>query len=207
MKIALLGGTGGIGSLFLSLCLERGHEVTMLARNPDKVDVKNDQLTVTKGDATNADDVKNLVAADTDVLVSCLGNTGGRLIMETVAQHIVAAAPKRALVVSSLGMGGSSRTVKGVLSMINFFMGQKNVPDYEAADLLLRTNQPNIVVVRPDGLADGDGVGAYRATEQTGMGAGGLPKADVALFLADLLEDTKWDGGPVQLYKAKAQKK
>jgi hypothetical protein len=191
-----------IGSIFVTLALERGHEVTMLANNPDKVTVKNDKLTVVKGDTSLADDVQKIVKADTDILVSCLGNTGGRTIMETVAGHILAAKPKRALVISSLGMGGSSPVVRFVLSMINFFIRQNNVPDYDAANGLL-TGKPGVVVIRPDGLADGEGKGKYNATEKTGMGPGGLPKADVALFLADLIEDIKWDGGAVQLYTAK----
>lgn len=201
-NIAVLGGTGAMGSIFVNIALERGHEVTMLARNPDKVEVKNDKLTVVKGDASLAEDVKKIVAADTDVLVSCLGNTGGLTIMETAAGHILAAKPKRALVISSLGMGGSSRIVRAVLSTINFFVRENNVPDYDAADGLL-TGKPGVVVIRPDGLSDGEGKGKYNATEKTGMGPGNLPKADVALFLADLVEDTKWDGGAVQLYAVK----
>lgn len=57
-------------------------------------------------------------------------------------------------------------------------------------------------MIRPGGLvSDGEGKGKYNATEKTGMGPGNLLKADVALFLADLLEVTKWDrGGAVHVY-------
>lgn len=209
--VALLGGTGGVGGYFLDYALERGYKVRMLCRSPDKVDdskKENENLTLLQGDATSLDDLKNLVDGS-DALVSCLGNKNKNYIMEKNAKvilEILENSPSlRVVFISSLGMGGSSPVVKGLLSMINVMIGEKNVRDYEAADGLL-TGKQNVVVVRPDALGDGPGKGAYRAMLETGMGNpmnGTLSKQDVALFFADLLEDTQYDGKAVQLYTAK----
>ena len=40
-------------------------------------------------------------------------------------------------------------------------------------------------------------------TEEGGAAMDILPKKDVGLFLADIIEDTKWDGKAVQLYASK----
>jgi uncharacterized protein len=37
MKIVLLGATGFVGSALLSEALDRGHTVTAIARNPEKI--------------------------------------------------------------------------------------------------------------------------------------------------------------------------
>jgi putative NADH-flavin reductase len=40
MKIALIGATGFVGSALLKELTDRGHEVTAIARNPEKLKVK-----------------------------------------------------------------------------------------------------------------------------------------------------------------------
>ncbi|NJW51810.1 NAD(P)-dependent oxidoreductase [Salinimicrobium oceani] len=44
MKIAIIGATGFVGSEVLKEALDRGHEVTAIARNTEKIEVKNDLL-------------------------------------------------------------------------------------------------------------------------------------------------------------------
>lgn len=44
MKIALIGATGFTGTAVLNEALGRGHQVTAIARNPEKITVKNDNL-------------------------------------------------------------------------------------------------------------------------------------------------------------------
>ncbi len=60
MKVALIGATGFVGSALLEELLSRGHEVTALARHPEKLAAR-DHLKVVKADVLNADDVKNAV--------------------------------------------------------------------------------------------------------------------------------------------------
>lgn len=68
MKIALIGATGYVGSHLLKEALHRGHEVTAIARNPEKVTLENPQLTLAQGDAQNEDEVAKLVAGHDAVL-------------------------------------------------------------------------------------------------------------------------------------------
>ena len=52
-NIVLIGATGFVGSAILNEALLRGHKVTVIAPNPEKVKVQNPNLAVVKGDATD----------------------------------------------------------------------------------------------------------------------------------------------------------
>lgn len=68
MKIALIGGTGFVGSAVLEELLQRGHQVTALARDPAKYTAR-DGLTVAKADVLDAAQVADAVRG-TDAVVS-----------------------------------------------------------------------------------------------------------------------------------------
>jgi hypothetical protein len=199
VKIALLGGTGGCGSAFLKYALAANHSVVVQARTPSKVTVTHENLHLVKGDGNSAEDVLALCAG-CDVVVSC---AGGARFMETLAKNIVSACNAhnidRCYFITSLGMGGSSPTVR-------FFLGSLiswgNVRDYEAADKIILN--AGFTVIRPTGLTvQGEPAGKYNATAETGMGKGALHKSDVGLFICDEITKNEWGGKPVQLYKAK----
>lgn len=68
MKIALIGATGFVGTPLLTELLSRGHQVTVLARNPGKLAAQAG-LTVVAADALNMAQVAQ-AAADHDAVVS-----------------------------------------------------------------------------------------------------------------------------------------
>lgn len=60
MNIALIGGTGFVGTAVLAELLKRGHKVTALARNPAKLAAQN-KLTVVQADVLKTDEVARAV--------------------------------------------------------------------------------------------------------------------------------------------------
>ena len=68
MKVALIGASGFVGSQVLKELVERGHQVTTITRNPDKVVLEDSQVTSVKGDVLNSDEVANLVAGHDAVI-------------------------------------------------------------------------------------------------------------------------------------------
>ncbi|WP_296507899.1 NAD(P)-dependent oxidoreductase [Rhodoferax sp.] len=68
MKIALIGATGFVGTPVLAEFLARGHQVTVLARNPDKLAAQHG-LTVVAADALDAAQIAQ-AAAGHDAVVS-----------------------------------------------------------------------------------------------------------------------------------------
>ena len=67
MKIALIGATGFVGSAILKEALDRGHDVTAIARHPDKLQ-SHPKLHRQKGDISTADEVARLVAGHDAVI-------------------------------------------------------------------------------------------------------------------------------------------
>jgi len=68
MKIALIGATGFVGTAILNEALSRGHEVTAIARNPEKIKAQN-KLTIVKSDVMDSDGLSKVLKGN-DVVVS-----------------------------------------------------------------------------------------------------------------------------------------
>ncbi|MDB5153355.1 MAG: UDP-glucose 4-epimerase [Mucilaginibacter sp.] len=110
MKIAIIGATGFVGSAVLSEALQRGHEVTAIARNVDKITSKSEKLTAI---AADVDDSVNLAGILTghDAIVSAYnaGWTNPNLYhdfikgAEAIQQAAKLSGVKRLLVVGGAG--------------------------------------------------------------------------------------------------------
>ena len=82
------------------------------------------------------------------------------------------------------------------------FIGRKSIDDYWHADAFIQTASCPWIICRPPGLSDQPGTGQYLATEEVPMTCsnGMISRTDIALFLADRIEDTTWDRKAVQVF-------
>lgn len=99
MKIALIGATGFIGSRILSEAAERGHQVTAIVRNPEKVPASA-AVTAQKGDVYDQAGLAKLIAGH-DVVISAvhfLQSDAGKLLAAVKQSGV-----KRYLVVGGAG--------------------------------------------------------------------------------------------------------
>ena len=197
-KITVFGATGKVGTHFVEQALRAGYQVRACVRNRAKLSQSvTQQVEVFEGDALNVSDVERAVAG-VDVVVSCLGGTGKQLIMHTAYSNIMTAAakqlqPPRCIMISSVGLGGTSWLIKFTLTLI---AGKATIADFEKADKRVReeTAVP-FVLVRPYALTDKPANGRYRATQnQNATFMRPIPRADVATFMVDAVADTRWDG-------------
>lgn len=94
MKIALFGATGNIGSRILDEALQRGHEVTAIARDPSRLSTVNPKLHVASGDITDAGSYQSALGGIDAVVVSVSprGNTSGADLVK-LANDLLAALP------------------------------------------------------------------------------------------------------------------
>jgi putative NADH-flavin reductase len=69
MKIALIGASGFVGTNVLTEALQRGHAVTAIARNTDKITAENANLTKVAIDVLDTDRLAE-VLAENDIVIS-----------------------------------------------------------------------------------------------------------------------------------------
>jgi len=103
VKIAIIGASGLVGTKILSESLDRGHEITAIVRNPERLPT-HPKLRAARGDATRPAELALLVTGH-DVVISAFNpgkdesGTGTRSIIDAVKGSEV----KRLLVVGGAG--------------------------------------------------------------------------------------------------------
>lgn len=201
MKIALIGATGFVGSPVLAELLSRGHQVTVLARNPAKLPAQ-PNLTVVAADALDAAQVAQAVAGH-DAVVSAYnpGWTEPRIYevflqgSAAIVEGVKRAGLKRLLVV---GGAGSLFVAPGVqLVDTPPFPAEYKQGALAAREahnqLKLETALDWSFVSPPIGLAPGARTGQYRTglddlLPGVGEAPAGISVADLAVAIADELE-------------------
>ena len=78
MKVLVLGATGSVGQYILRLGTERGHEITALVRNPEKLKSWESRVRIVKGDALDKDAVEQAVRGQEAAIYAIGVKTIGR---------------------------------------------------------------------------------------------------------------------------------
>lgn len=202
--VLVFGANGKVGSHFVSQALVAGYKIRAFVRSPEKYGLsENPKVEVMKGDATNFEDVKKAIPG-ADIIVSCLGNPSKKIfIMEEAYDNIISAAsaevnPPRCLMISSIGIGGSSWFVKFLLQQVG---GKEGFNVFEKAEKrVLEEEKVPFLVVRPAGLTDKKGKGKYRIIgKPTVFFPRFISRSDVAKFFVDCLSDTSFDGKAIMI--------
>jgi uncharacterized protein YbjT (DUF2867 family) len=154
MNLLILGATGRTGRLVVEQALAAGHTVTALVRSPEKLTIRNSNLRVVAGRATDAGDVTRALA-NADAVLSTLGGKGSVIADSTGA--IVEATHKtgvrRVVVLSSFfverdRLGAVPRLLTGVA------MGSV-IKDKSAGEQLLRQSDLDWTIIYASLLKDG----------------------------------------------------
>ena len=193
MKIALLGITGNVGTRLSAELLRRGHEVTGIARNPDKVALQPD-LTTKRGNLKNEVELVQLLAGHDAVIHS--------VMFRSSDPHKVLSATKKAGVKRLLVVGGAgSLAVAPGVQLVD----TPEFPDIYKTEALagrdflnvLRTeNELDWTFLSPSALfVPGERTGKFRlGTDELLIGTNGESKIsmeDFAIALVDELENPK----------------
>lgn len=201
MKLLIVGGTGGTGKELIKQALEQGHILTALVRNPKKIKIKHQNLSVIKGNVLDFDKVQEVVAGQ-DAVLSALGHKqffiktnilseGTKNIVHAMEKHQV----NRFICITSLGIN-DSRFKLGlyytffVIPFIIFFYFW----DKAKQEDIIRSSKLNWTIVRPGQLTNGRKRGSYKH----GVNVGNyiltkmISRADVAHFILCQLSDATY---------------
>lgn len=207
MKIAILGVTRGVGLALAKAALADGHEVTGLARSPDRMPIRDSRLRLLAGDAQDPDAVAKTVEGQ-EVVFDCLGTTQ---VLQKVtlfsrsAENLANALRPEQLLIAVTGIGaGDSRGHGG------FFYDRVYLPlvlrrmydDKDRQEAIIRERIARWIIVRPGFLTNGPRTGRYRAlTDLQGIHGGKISRADVADFMLSQAKDPRFLGEtPLLIY-------
>lgn len=196
MKIAVFGGTRGVGAEVVRQALARGWRCRVLARSADAVP-EHDGVEVLVGDALDPEPVaRTLYGCDAAVITLGSSRNSPREICSRGTQVIVEAMQRqqvpRVVAVSSMGVGESYAQVSPLFrGMIRTFM-RRLMADKERQEQVLRDSDRAWIIVRPGRLTNAPVRGDYRAGTDRQTGAGAVSRGDVAAFLLEQVTNDRY---------------
>jgi uncharacterized protein YbjT (DUF2867 family) len=209
MKILVLGASQGTGALAVRTALERGHEVTAFARNPDKLALTHPKLVKRVGDFHQESSVAGVVPGHEAVIVTASATSLNAFKANpTYFPHgtkyavdaMKAAGVRRLVILSAFGTG-ESRAQAGFLfdKLVISFLLKLPFEDHERQEQLVRASGLDWVIARPGRLTNGPARKRYALATGSERVPGSISRADLADFLVTACEVDTWIQKAVQL--------
>jgi putative NADH-flavin reductase len=197
MRILIYGATGATGHAAVRQALLRGHHVTAFARNPAKLTIMHDNLTVIKGELTDSDQIREL-SKKHDVALSALGASSIFKFDQSVVDGIrniisamEAVGTTRLIYMSSAGVKECRHQAGKIMKYVLPKVLPEEVKGHEVREALIRRSNLRWTIVRPATLTNGTYTGRFRKGEdlyENGFVAT-ISRADVAGFMLQQLQD------------------
>jgi putative NADH-flavin reductase len=207
LRLLVIGGTSGIGLETVRLALERGHEVTAMARRPERMTLSHPNLILFKGDVADPLAVDGAVK-DRDAVVFTIGvgptqepvsvfSEGTRNVLDAMYRYNV----DQLVMVTGIGAGDSRGHGSAVYDFfVRPVLMNTVYEDKDRSEALLLKSRVDWVIVRPGFLNDEAGTANYRVIRDLeGVTAGDISRADVAHFMLAAVEDEEYWGETVLL--------
>lgn len=195
-NILVVGGTKGIGLETVKLALERGHNVTAMSRNPERIDFSHERLSKLKGNILDPESVEKAVTGKDAVIISIgMGPTRKPVTLfsrgtANVLNAMSAQGVKRLIKVTGIG-AGDSRGHGGFFydTILQPLLLDTIYQDKDIAEQLIADSDASWTIVRPGFLTDDASEANYRViSEMNGVTSGDISRADVAHFMLAALE-------------------
>ena len=201
MKITIFGPTGGTGKLLVEQALAAGYEVVAYARNPTKLDINDQHLTVIEGTLFDQASIENAVKGS-GVVLSTLGPRGGskNKPLTKGMQNIITAMKNqgvgRLIITSTLSAKDpkdkSDLRTRTLVNLVKTTM-RDAYEDIVSVAETVRASDLDWTIVRLATLNNKQKSGKIKAG-YVGSGQVGtqISRADIAGFMLSQIEDTKY---------------
>lgn len=200
MNMVIIGATRGIGLQLLEQALEANHNVTALARHPQKLTREHERLHVIPGDILDPDSVQQALVGQEAICVTIgIGVTwkpvtvfsqGTKNVLDAMHRHGL----RRLIGITGIG-AGDSRGHGGFLYdyLVNPLLLKTIYADKDRQEALIRASDTDWTIVRPGFLTNGPLTRKYRViTDLRGVTAGKISRADVAHFILEELAGNRY---------------
>ena len=197
MRVAIFGGTGGVGRWLMAISRENEDHVKILVRNRKTLPADLGAIGVIDGDVFDQEAVDATVGG-CDVVFSALGGAG--LGPTTVYSHgmanIIAAMrktdAKRLLAITSAGVEDDPNMNFFARRIVMPFVLKNPLADMRVMEREIQATDFAWTIVRPGRLTDGPRTGRYRANDRfVPEGGREISRADVADFMHRVIADER----------------
>lgn len=201
-RILILGATGRTGKHAIQFALEKGYQVAALVRNPTKINVRSNGLTIITGSPTNINDVRKAMKGCDAVLSLLSPLTRGEaisfrkidpphflektitIVLKVMNEYEI----KRILILSAIGAGNSFQYapwyVKLLIRMTNFKI---IFDDHNAQEFLIQESLTKWTIARPVGLNENETLGELDVTYDRKLRPFQMSRKLLAKFFIDNL--------------------
>jgi uncharacterized protein YbjT (DUF2867 family) len=191
VKLFVIGATGRTGQEVVQQALARDHHVTAFVRSPESIRLKNERLTVLKGNAMDENELFRAMQ-NHDAVVSTLGPR--EVFKPSSMLHDSALATTRAMNrsgVKRLVVLSAAAHFPGILNRIASFIMRNHMRDSLAMEAIVQARGLDWTIARPPRLTQEDYT-TYRSREDAAPRMGfSLSRKAVAAFMLDAIEQKK----------------
>ena len=199
MRIAVFGASGRTGRLLVDTLIDRGQQVTAFVRDPARLERRHDALRLVTGTLDDKDAIADAVAG-ADCVVSTLASGHGLLtrLAETLVPVLVENGPRRIVTLAGAAteLPGDPQVFKRRFFLMMMGLGGRHfTDDVRAHWAAVQKAGLDATLVRPPRLTDGPATGRIRHGTDIVLGmTDSISRADLAVFLADLVLDGRYVG-------------
>ena len=191
MKLFVMAATGRTGQEVVQQAIARGHYVTAFVRSPESITLRNERLTVLKGNAMDENELSEAMQ-NHDAVISTLGPR--EVFRLGTLLHDSALATTRAMNrsgVKRLVVLSAAAHFPGIPNRIASFIMRNHMRDSLAMEAIVQANGLDWTIARPPRLTQEDSV-TYRSREGAAPKMGfTLSRKAVAAFMLDAIEQKK----------------
>src|SRR5437868_14905976 len=191
VKLFVIGATGRTGREVIQQALARNHHVTAFVRSPASLPLKNERLSVLKGNAMDENQLFRAIQ-NHDAVLSTLGPR--EVFKPTSMLHDSAVATTRAMNrsgVKRLVVLSAAAHFPGIPNRIASFIMRNHMRDSLAMEEIVQSNGLDWTIARPPRLTQEDYT-TYRSRERAAPKMGfTVSRKAVAAFMLDAIEQKK----------------
>ena len=200
MRLLIVGATGGTGTALLAQAVDAGHEVTVVARHPERLGLSgNADVTVIEGSVLEHGPWEDAVTGH-EILLSSLGSTDRKHPTAIYSQgtmnllRAMGSSPTRRVICLSSGGIDPSPDLPFAQRMVTRLVIQRmyrhGYDDMRRMETLIQAEDVRWTIIRPPMLSDGVPTGAYRTANGSRLeNPTSITRSDLARYMLDAVPD------------------
>ena len=198
--VAVFGGSGRTGLPTLRRLLDAGYTVRALARQPARIPLTHERLTVVPGDFTHAGDVAGVIAG-TQAVINLVGHVKGSPpdVLATGLAHVVHAMRAQGVrrIINLTGAGvafpkDEPKLIDRVFRLVMRTFFKDIIRDATESSFVLRASGLDYTNVRAPRLTEAPAQGTPLRVGYVGQISSSLTREDLAGFLVEVLRDDRY---------------